>query len=398
MMRFRDPRLLGIALATAALAAPACAEASTTIGSPLASAASVSTCGGATYTNTALAAGALQAPFDGVIVRWRMKLQAAGGSSMYTLRVLRPATGSTYTGAGSAPAQTAPLAGVNVLTLATPLAVHAGDLIAVDCPNGAPGPYAFSGPATSKYAYFSSPPLADGSTRSPTNQIVGEEELVNADVVGVPAITSVGPASGSTAGGTTVTISGTRLADVTGVTFGGVAATATTVTSDNQVSAVAPAHAAGPVDVRTSNAAGTSAIVAGDAFTYVAPPPPLPAISNLGQSHRTWKQRKGTSFAFTLNQQASVSLAFSQTLAGRRVHGRCLRQTKRNRTKPACKRTVKRGTLTVSGASGANKLSFKGRISRSKRLLPGRYTMTIVATSAGGQKSAQQTLSFTVVR
>jgi hypothetical protein len=393
-MRFRDPRVLGIALAAAALAAPAGAGASTTIGSPLTSAAQVASCGPSTFTNTAVGIGTLQAPYDGVIVRWRMKLQTGGGSFTYKLRVIRPAGGSNYTGAGTGPAQTAPAAGVNVIELPTPLPVKAGDLIAVDCPNGAPAAMATSPPAASKLAFFN-PFLTDGSTKSPNNQLGGEEEMINADVVGVPNITSVGPVSGSTLGGTTVTISGSKLADVTGVTFGGMAATAFTVINDNQVTATAPAHAAGAANVQASSAAGSSAAAA---FTYVAPPPGAPTISNLSQSHGTWKQRRGTTFAFTLNEQASVSLAFGQTVPGRRVHGRCVAPTKRNHTRPACKRTVKRGTLTFSGKSGANKLSFKGRISRSKRLQPGRYAVTIVATSAGGQKSAKQTLSFTILK
>src|SRR5689334_13250404 len=120
-MRFRGSQLLGIVLAAAALAAPACAEASVTIGSPLTSAAQVASCGPSTFTNTAVGIGTLAAPYDGVIVRWRMKLQAAGGSFTYKLRVIRPAGGSNYTGAGTGPAQTAPSAGVNVLNLPTPL-------------------------------------------------------------------------------------------------------------------------------------------------------------------------------------------------------------------------------------------------------------------------------------
>src|SRR5689334_20701557 len=378
--------LLWIAPAVAALAAPAGAGGSVTIGSPLTSAAQVASCGPSTFTNTAVGAGTLQAPYDGVIVRWRMKLQTGGGSFTYKLRVIRPAGGSNYTGAGTGPAQTVPAAGVNVIALPTPLPVKAGDLIAVDCPNGAPAASAVNPPAASRLAFFN-PFLVDATTRSPNNQLGGEEELVNADVVGVPAIASVGPASGSTAGGTSVIISGSRLADVTGVTFGGVAATAVTVVGDNQVTVSAPAHAAGAVDVQASSAAGTSPVVTGDAFTYVAPPP---AISGLSQAHGRWRARKGTSFAFTLNEQAGVSLAFTQKLAGRRVHGRCVPQSRRNRTKPACKRTVRRGTLTVSGAAGANKLSFKGLISRSKRLGAGRYTVTIVATSPAGLKSAPQ--------
>ena len=372
--------LLWIAPAVAALAAPAGAGGSVTIGSPLTSAAQVASCGPSTFTNTAVGAGTLQAPYDGVIVRWRMKLQTGGGSFTYKLRVIRPAGGSNYTGAGTGPAQTVPAAGVNVIALPTPLPVKAGDLIAVDCPNGAPAASAVSPPAASKLAFFN-PFLADAGTKTPNNQLAGEEELINADVVGVPAVTSIGPASGSTAGGTTVTITGSRLADVTGVSFGAVAATAVTVASDGQLTAVAPPHAAGAVDVQATSAAGTSPVVAGDAFTYVAPPPVSPTISKLSQSRRSWKARRGTSFAFTLNQPASVSLTFTQT---RRVHGR--------------KRSAKRGTLIVSGAAGANRLSFKGRISRSKRLRPGRYTVTILATVAGAPKSAPRTLSFTILK
>src|SRR5689334_25289639 len=111
--------LLWIAPAVAALSAPAASGGSVTIGSPLTSAAQVASCGPSTFTNTAVGIGTPAAPYDGVIVRWRMKLQAAGGSFTYKLRVIRSAGGSNYTGAGTGPAQTAPSAGVNVLTLPT---------------------------------------------------------------------------------------------------------------------------------------------------------------------------------------------------------------------------------------------------------------------------------------
>jgi IPT/TIG domain len=400
-MRFRDSRFLGIALAAATLAAPAGALASSTIGSPLTATATSGSCGGSTYADTALAAGTLQAPFDGVIVRWRLKLPSGGGSYGYKLRVLRPAGGTNYTGAGTGPAQTAPAAGVNVLTLPAPLPVHAGDLIGIDCPNGAPDPYAFSGPATSKYGFFS-PALADGMTSSPTNQIVGSEELINADVVGVPAVSSIAPASGPVAGGTTVTLSGSRLADVTGVTFGGVPAGAVTVVNDSQVTATAPPHpAAGAVDVVATDAAGAGPVVAGDSFTYlpVAVPLPLPlTIAHLRQSHRSWRARTGTTFSFTLSGPARVELAFSQTLAGRRVRGRCVAPTERNRRERACKRASRRGTLSFAGKSGPNAFKFKGRLSRAKKLPSGRYTVAISATNAAGQRSPALTLGFTILR
>jgi hypothetical protein len=397
-------------VAAAALAIPTASGAATTVGSPLTAAASVATCGAGTFTNKAVAGGTVAAPFDGVVVQWRLKLQAAGGINAYKLRVIRPAGGSNYTGAGTGPGQTAPSAGVNVMTLPTPLPVHAGDLIGVDCPSGAPAPFTNSTSSASTMAFFSSPPLADGSTRSPTNSLTSEEELVNADVVGVPAVTSVSPASGAAAGGTTVTISGSRLADVTGVTFGGVAASAVAPISDGQVQATAPAHAAGPVDVQVTNAAGTSSIVPGDAFAYQAPLPVAPVLASLTQSHRTWRAGKklaslakksapaGTVFSLTVDEPTTIAFAFTQKIAGRRVNGRCVATTRKNRSRPGCKRTVTRGTLSMSGHAGTNKVTFQGRISRSKALRAGRYTVTVTATNAAAQHSAAKALSFTIVK
>jgi hypothetical protein len=88
-----------------------------------------------------------------------------------------------------------------------------------------------------------------------------------------PAITSVSPTSGPTAGGNNVTINGTGLTGATAVTFGGTPATISTNTS-TQIVVVAPAHAAGLVDVRVTNANGTSANGPGDNYTFVAPAPP----------------------------------------------------------------------------------------------------------------------------
>lgn len=54
-------------------------------------------------------------------------------------------------------------------------------------------------------------------------------------------VSAVSPASGSVTGGTTVTLTGTGLADVTDVTIGGVPATGVTVAGDGSVTVVAPA-------------------------------------------------------------------------------------------------------------------------------------------------------------
>jgi|GEM_PF-710395 len=85
----------------------------------------------------------------------------------------------------------------------------------------------------------------------------------------VPAITaSVSPGNGSTSGGTGVTITGTSFLGTTGVTFGGVAASSFTIVSNTSITATSPAHSGGPVDIRVTNAYGTSALTVYDSFSY----------------------------------------------------------------------------------------------------------------------------------
>jgi hypothetical protein len=69
---------------------------------------------------------------------------------------------------------------------------------------------------------------------------------------------SLAPSSGSEAGGTLVTITGSGFLGATGVTFDGIAGTPFTVVSDTTITAVAPAHAAGLVPVVVTDDAGDS--------------------------------------------------------------------------------------------------------------------------------------------
>jgi hypothetical protein len=83
-----------------------------------------------------------------------------------------------------------------------------------------------------------------------------------------PTITSISPTTGSPAGGTTVTITGTGFTVVTKVLFGTVAATNYVVVSDTQITAVAPAETAGIQNIFVTTAEGTNAAVAADKFTF----------------------------------------------------------------------------------------------------------------------------------
>lgn len=84
-----------------------------------------------------------------------------------------------------------------------------------------------------------------------------------------PTITAIAPDSGSTSGGTAVTITGTNLDSTQQVAFAGVPAPFSVINATT-VSAVTPPGAAGAVDVTVTNPSGT-ATDAG-AFTYVAGP------------------------------------------------------------------------------------------------------------------------------
>ena len=97
--------------------------------------------------------------------------------------------------------------------------------------------------------------------------------------VPAPVITSVTPSSGSTAGGTAVTINGTGFGGPgTTVGFGGTSATITGGTSTS-ISATTPGHAAGTVNVVVTNPDGKSGTFV-NGFTYVAPAP-APQISGV---------------------------------------------------------------------------------------------------------------------
>ena len=85
-----------------------------------------------------------------------------------------------------------------------------------------------------------------------------------------PAIASIAPAVGPTAGGTTVTITGTNLGPATAVGFGATPAASFTVDSPTQITAVTPALAAGPSDVSVATPGGTS-VSAGAFHAYLTP-------------------------------------------------------------------------------------------------------------------------------
>lgn len=150
--------------------------------------------------------------------------------------------------------------------------------------------------------------------------------------------------------------------------------------------------------------------------TLTKPPatcPPVcvrPAIGGVSQSASEWREGNklarisakgkppiGTKFSFSLSAASSLKLRFTQRLPGRRVRGRCVAPSARNAHSKRCSRTITAGTLVLSGHAGRNSVAFQGLISRTQKLKPGRYTLLITATNAGGT-STPASLSFKIVR
>jgi PKD domain len=139
--------------------------------------------------------------------------------------------------------------------------------------------------------------------------------------------------------------------------------------------------------------------------------PRFPSITHARESHRVWREGRrlasisrrrrppvGTVFSFALNETAQVTLNFGQRLGGRRVKRRCVAPTRGNRHGKRCTRTLQRGMIAFHAHAGANRVSFDGRLSRAKRLKPGRYAVSISATDVAGRHSHPVTLRFKVVK
>ncbi len=143
--------------------------------------------------------------------------------------------------------------------------------------------------------------------------------------------------------------------------------------------------------------------------------PTAPVLSNLTESAIAWRVGKllaklsarrparhpkypvGTTFSFRLDRAALVTFKFTRAAPGRRLGRRCVAQTRKNRRKRRCTRTIVAGTLVLAAHAGTNKVRFQGLLAKGKRLAPGRYTLLVTA-SASGKRSLTGNIGFTIVR
>ena len=113
------------------------------------------------------------------------------------------------------------------------------------------------------------------------------------------------------------------------------------------------------------------------------------------------RARKGTRFRFKLSEAARVTFRIDQRLRGRRVRGKCRKQTSGNRAKRRCTRHRHVKTFSRSGTAGKNSLRFSGRYRKGgkvRRLKPGSYRLTINARDSASNSSKRVTRRFRVVK
>ena len=110
-----------------------------------------------------------------------------------------------------------------------------------------------------------------------------EEQLASAETLPATAtVASVLANSGPLSGGTTVTISGTELADPTAVTFGGTTATFAGITPSGLTAASPPSATARTVAVEVTTTGATSTGAPADTFTYTNGPIVTDVSPNIG--------------------------------------------------------------------------------------------------------------------
>ena len=201
------------------------------------------------------------------------------------------------------------------------------------------------------------PPQAAGTYDLTVQAAGGTSALSSADrytyvTAAAPVVTVVSPGSGSAAGGTSVTVTGSGFTGASGVFFGGIPALSFTVNSDTSITAVSPPQAQGTVDITVQTPSGSSAVSSHDLFQYTAAQ--APQINDSGISPSAGPAAGGTVVYISgMHLTAASAVMFGTTAAVFTV----LSDTLISATAPAGTGTVA-VQVTTPGGTATSPASF----------------------------------------
>ncbi|HEY1777833.1 MAG TPA: protease pro-enzyme activation domain-containing protein [Solirubrobacteraceae bacterium] len=153
----------------------------------------------------------------------------------------------------------------------------------------------------------------------------------------------------------------------------------------------------------TATASDSNGVRASASATY-AVVAVRPQVSALHQGSTRWATHKvkgvrlpvGTTFSFTLDQAAKVTLRFARQGNGRMKAGHCVALAKAPKGARTCRLSLDNGNVSVGGQHGVNVVTFTGSTSSGK-LPPGNYTVTLTAVGLSGKPSPPASAHFTIV-
>ena len=109
-----------------------------------------------------------------------------------------------------------------------------------------------------------------------------------------------------------------------------------------------------------------------------------PTAKNSGKPR--CRRRAKLTISYTLSTASTVTFTLKRQGAGRKINGRCVKPTHKNRKRNRCTRLITLpGRITRTGTAGANRFTFGGTIAGHK-LGPGTYQLTAKPNQGGPRR------------
>jgi hypothetical protein len=301
------------------------------------------------YNATGGAGEQLTAPFDGVIVKWRIAISPFNDGQL-RLRVLRKSGGDVIGVRGS---ELVSPGASDIQEFEPHLPISAGDTIGFNQENvGSSGLHVYVRDNTGAKFVNASPALANGETRPEPGVTNNQELLFNADVEPDVDCDGLGDETQDGGIGTCPVPPPPEVTDTTSPQILGV-----------------PSAQPSSFEVNRRGRRETAVSAAA----------------------------KGTTLIYVVSEPSTVTFAVKRSTTGRKVGGKCRAKTRKNASRKRCRRFTKAGAFRTAASQGENRKPFSGRIGR-RSLRPAKYRALVTAVDAAGNRSKPKTLKFKVVK